>query len=182
LHNLTCILVSNPHPIFPFFPSLPFGAGWWEVKSILAPSKTFVVVTDAIDAKMNEIIERATAQKMIVLAFYIKDNNILAIITKARQDGIFEVRLVDAELNQLDWFSTNADKMFFDEIDVLKDGKIAGSVVAYWIVAKIKAFKERTKKTILAYFYNTRDERLYALTATEYFVDLENITGILWDP
>ena len=82
---------------------------------------------------------------------------------------MFEVRLVDTQLN------TN-------EVDVLKDAEIAGSVVTYWVWEKMRTFKERTKRTILAFFYNTSDEELYALTATEYFVNLENITGILWDP
>jgi hypothetical protein len=120
---------------------------------------------------------------MVVLVFYFKDDNVLAVVARARHDEhVFEVRLVDAQLNMIDWFNTNSDKMFLDEIDVLKDAEIAGSVTAYWIVAKMKRFKETTKETVLAFFYNTEDNELYALTATEYFVNLENITGILWDP
>jgi hypothetical protein len=152
-------------------------------KTMLIPSKTFATVDKAKDdAKLREIVNTAVEQKMVVLAFYFKDSDVLAVTVKARNDGIYEVRLVDTQLNQLDWFSTNANKMFLDELDVLKDGKIAGSVIAYWLMEKIKVFKERTKKTVLAFFYNTSDEALYALTASEYFVDLENITGILWDP
>jgi hypothetical protein len=153
------------------------------VKSILVPSKVFVNVVDTKDARLQEIINKAMEQKMVVLGFYIKDGDVLAVVARARHDEhVFEVRLVDAQLNMIDWFNTNSDKMFLDEIDVLKDAKIAGTVIAYWIIAKMKRFKERTKKTILAFFYNPRDEKLYALTATEYFVNLENITGILWDP
>jgi hypothetical protein len=117
---------------------------------------------------------------MVVLAFYFKDGDVLAVVAKARPD-IYEVRLVDAKLNTIDWFSTNSNKLFLDEIDVLKDARIAGSVRVHWILAKIRAFKERAKKTVLAYFYNIEDENLYALTAEEYFVNLENITGILWE-
>jgi hypothetical protein len=156
-----------------------------EMKSILVPSKTFIVAdaTRIEDAKLKEIIDKAMEQKMIVLGFYFRDSNVLAVAVKARHDDrVFEVRLVDVGLNTLDWFSTNSNKMFFNEIDVLKDAEIAGSVRAHWILEKIKAFKERTKKTVLAYFYNTDDEKLYALTADEYFVNLEDITGILWDP
>jgi hypothetical protein len=156
------------------------------VKSILVPSKVFTTVADGVakDARLQELIDKAFEQKMIVLAFYFKDGDVLAVVAKARHDEhVFEVRLVDAGLNTLDWFNTNANKMFFDEVDVLKDAEIAGSVIAYWIIAKMRRFKEITTKTILAFFYNTDDEELYALTATEYFVDLENITGILWkDP
>jgi hypothetical protein len=155
------------------------------VKSILVPSKVFTTVADGVakDARLQELIDKAFEQKMIVLAFYFKDGDVLAVVAKARHDEhVFEVRLVDAGLNTLDWFNTHSDKMFIDEIDVLKSAEIAGSIVAYWIIAKIKAFKERTKKTVLAFFYNTEDERLYALTADEYFVNLEDITGILWDP
>jgi hypothetical protein len=155
------------------------------MKSILIPSKVFVTAANGItkDARLQEIINKAMEQKMVVLVFYFKDDNVLAVVVKARPDEhVFEVRLVDAELNTIDWFNTNSDKIFLDEIDVLKDAKIAGTVIAYWIIAKMKRFKERTKKTILAFFYNPRDEKLYALTATEYFVNLENITGILWDP
>jgi hypothetical protein len=153
------------------------------VKSILVPSKVFVNVVDTKDARLQEIINKAMEQKMVVLGFYIKDGDVLAVVARARHDEhVFEVRLVDAQLNMIDWFNTNSDKMFLDEIDVLKDAKIAGTVITYWIIAKMKRFKERTKKTILAFFYNPRDEKLYALTATEYFVNLENITGILWDP
>jgi hypothetical protein len=155
------------------------------VKSMLVPSKVFITITDTVkDARLKEIIDKAFEQKMVVLAFYFKnDNNVLAVVTKASHDDrVFEVRLVDADLNVLDWFNTNSDKLFLNEIDVLKDAEIAGSVVTYWIWKKMERFKERTKKTVLAYFYNTDDEKLYALTATKYFVDLENITGILWDP
>jgi hypothetical protein len=156
------------------------------MKSILVPSKVFVTADAATKEKLKEIVNKAIEQKMIVLAFYFKNGDVngdvLAIVARARDDYVFEVRLVDAELKMIDWFSTNSDKMFFNEIDVLKDARIAGSVRAYWILAKMRAFKERTKKTVLAYFYNTDDEQLYALTATEYFVNLENITGILWDP
>jgi hypothetical protein len=152
---------------------------------MLVPSKVFVTANGGVDkdARLQEIINKAMEQKMIVLAFYFKDGDVLAIVAKARHDEhVFEVRLADAELNTIDWFNTNSDKMFLDEIDVVKDAEIAGSVVTYWIWEKMRRFKERTKKTILGYFYNTTDERLYALTATEYFVNLENITGILWDP
>jgi len=151
----------------------------------LVSSKAFVVAdTKAIeDPKLKEIVDKAMAQKMIVLAFYFKDNDVLAVVARARNDDrVFEVRLVDTNLNVLDWFNTHADKMFLNEVDVLKDVEIAGSVVTYWVWEKMKTFKERTKRTILAFFYNTSDEELYALTATEYFVNLENITGILWDP
>ncbi len=153
-------------------------------KSILVPSKSLVTADVANeDARLKEIMDKAMEQKMIVFAFYFKDGDTLAVAAKARHDDhVFEVRLVDSKLNVLDRFSTNSNRMFLDEIDVLKDAKIAGSVVAYWVIAKMKAFKERTKETILAYFYNTDDEQLYALTATEYFVNLKNITGILWDP
>ena len=153
------------------------------MKSILVPSKVFVVAdTKAIeDPKLKEIVDKAVAQKMIVLAFYFKDGDILAVVSKARHDDrVFEVRLVDTDLNVLDWFNTHADKMFLNEVDVLKDAEIAGSVVTYWIWEKIKAFKERTTKAVLAYFYNTEKETLYSLTAEEYFVRLEDITGILW--
>jgi cell division protein FtsI/penicillin-binding protein 2 len=155
------------------------------MKSILIPSKVFVTVTDGVtkDARLQEIINKAMEQKMIVLAFYFKNGDVLAVVAKARHDDrVFEVRLIDAQLNMNDWFNTHSDKLFLDEVDVLKDAEIAGSVTAYWIIAKMKRFKERTSKTTLAFFYNPRDEKLYALTATEYFVNLENITGILWDP
>jgi hypothetical protein len=153
------------------------------MKSILVPSKVFVTVDKVEDPKLKEIVDKAVAQKMIVLAFYFKDGDILAVVSKARHDDrVFEVRLVDTDLNVLDWFNTHADKMFLNEVDVLKDAEIAGSVVTYWVWEKMRTFKERTKRTILAFFYNTSDEELYALTATEYFVNLENITGILWDP
>jgi hypothetical protein len=152
------------------------------MKSILIPSKVFVTVDKVEDPKLKEIVDNAMAQKMIVLAFYFKDNDVLAVVARARNDDrVFEARLVDTNLNVLDWFNTHADKMFLNEVDVLKDAKIAGSIVTYWIWEKIKAFKERTTKAVLAYFYNTDDEKLYALTADEYFVNLENITGILWN-
>jgi hypothetical protein len=152
------------------------------VKSILVPSKVFVTVVDAAkDARLQEIINKAMEQKMIVLGFYIKDGDVLAVVARARHDEhVFEVRLVDTNFNVLDWFNPHADKMFLNEVDVLKDAKIAGSIVTYWIWEKIKAFKERTTKVVLAYFYNTERETLYALTAEEYFVRLEDITGILW--
>jgi len=148
------------------------------MKSILVPSKIFTTNKTGFD----EIVRKATEQSMVVLAFYFKDGDVLAVVAKARPDEyIYEVRLVDAKLNTIDWFSTNSNKLFLDEIDVLKDARIAGSVRVHWILAKIRAFKERAKKTVLAYFYNIEDENLYALTAEEYFVNLENITGILWE-
>ena len=153
------------------------------MKSILVPSKVFVTVDKVEDLKLKEIVDKAVAQKMIVLAFYFKDGDILAVVSKARHDErVFEVRLLDTDLNVLDWFNTHADKMFLNEVDVLKDAEIAGSVVTHWIWEKIRRFKERTRETVLAYFYNTDNEELCALTATEYFINLENITGILWDP
>jgi fructose 1,6-bisphosphatase len=155
-------------------------------KCILVPN--FVVakdidkLDDALKNKLNEITTKAQSHSMIVLAFYIKDGSVLAVVAKSREQfKEFEVKLVNEELRQIDYFVANADKMFIDYNDVLKDANIS-TVRALWIRAKMTRYMEMAKKAILAFFYDSKDDELYVLTATEFFVELENITNILWDP
>jgi hypothetical protein len=157
-------------------------------KHILVPSKNFIVakdidkLDDVLKNKLNEITTKAQTHCMVVLAFYIKDDSVLAVVAKPRESTReFEIKLVDEELRQIDYFVANADKMFTDYNDVLKDASVS-TVRALWINAKMTRYMETSKKAMLAFFYNSEDEELYVLTATEFFVELENITNILWVP
>jgi hypothetical protein len=151
-------------------------------KHILVPARNFVVARERLgDARLVEFKNKLIEQGMLPLAFYIKsDGSAVAVAVKSRGEE-FEVRLVNEQLEQLDYFVANANKMFIDYDDVFKDANI-GPVSASWILAKMTRYMEMAKKAVLAFFYDSEDEELYVLTATEFFVELENITNILWDP
>jgi glucose uptake protein GlcU len=160
-------------------------------KYFLIPRKNFVNFVVAkegrLDTKLTELKNKLSEHGMLALAFYIKNDDILAIVAKPRErEKEFEVRLVrlvNEQLEQLDYFVANANVMFTDYDDVFKNASI-GVVSALWILAKMKRYMEKkaTEKTVLAFFYNTEDEKLYVLAADDYGVELYNITDILWDP